>query len=182
VRVPCIGRILGRNPNESLKRFPPCDSQSPLLYKLQLCLRFLFLQTHATSCCFCKGERRKTLIGNHNPFPMVSEIQTETSSLRTLKIMPRNLNVTVRSWIRLQDTCGNSNFAYFNLTHRPRNALSKGRIIYGTYAPRKKCTWTVLQNTGKNCRHATLSQRFLTARTLASLIKKNFELKMLWTT
>ncbi len=28
---------------------------------------------------------------------------TETSSLRTLKMMPRNLNEIVRSWIRLQD-------------------------------------------------------------------------------
>jgi hypothetical protein len=28
------GRILGRNPDESLKSFPPCYSQSPL----QLCL------------------------------------------------------------------------------------------------------------------------------------------------
>ncbi len=27
----------------------------------------------------------------------------ETSSLRTLKIMPRNLNDIVRSWIRLQE-------------------------------------------------------------------------------
>ncbi len=27
---------------------------------LQVCLRFLFLQTHATSYSFCKGERRKT--------------------------------------------------------------------------------------------------------------------------
>ncbi len=49
-------------------------------------LRFLFLQTHATSYSFCKGERRKTW----------------TSSLRTLKIMPRNLNAIVLSWIRLQ--------------------------------------------------------------------------------
>jgi hypothetical protein len=31
------------------------------------------------------------------PSPMVKEIHTETSSLRTLKIMPRNLNVIVRS-------------------------------------------------------------------------------------
>jgi hypothetical protein len=33
---------------------------------------------------------------------MVQEIHTETSILRTLKIMPRNLNEIVRSWIRLQ--------------------------------------------------------------------------------
>ncbi len=48
-------RILGWNPDKSRKNFPPCNTQSPL----QLCLRFLFLQTHATSYSFCKGERRK---------------------------------------------------------------------------------------------------------------------------
>ncbi len=32
---------------------------------------------------------------------MVKEIHTETSSLRTLKILPINLNEIVRSWIRL---------------------------------------------------------------------------------
>ncbi len=42
------------------------------------------------------------LIENHTPFPMVYEIHTETSSLITFKIMPRNLNEIVRSWIRLQ--------------------------------------------------------------------------------
>jgi hypothetical protein len=35
------------------------------------------------------------MIENHTPFPMVSEIDTETSNLRTLKIMPRNLNKIV---------------------------------------------------------------------------------------
>ncbi len=37
------------------------------------------------------------MIENHTPFPMVYEIYTDTSSLRTLKIMPRNLNKIVRS-------------------------------------------------------------------------------------
>jgi hypothetical protein len=32
---------------------------------------------------------------------MVEEIHTETSSLTTLNIMPRNLKEIVRSWIRL---------------------------------------------------------------------------------
>jgi hypothetical protein len=34
---------------------------------------------------------------NQTPCSMVYEIHTETSSLRTLKIMPRNLNEIVRS-------------------------------------------------------------------------------------
>jgi hypothetical protein len=67
-------------------------------------LRFLFPQTHTTSYSFYssvtvhyKGERRKT-------FPMVKEIYTETSSLRTLKSMTINLKEIVRSWIRLQNS------------------------------------------------------------------------------
>jgi len=35
---------------------------------------------------------------------MVYEIQTETKSLKTLKIRPKNLNEIVRSWIWLQYT------------------------------------------------------------------------------
>ncbi len=56
------GRILGRNPDKSLKSLPPCYSESPL----QLYFEVLFLQTHATSYSFyssltvyCKEERRK---------------------------------------------------------------------------------------------------------------------------
>ncbi len=37
---------------QSLNSFPPCCSQS----SIQLCLRFLFLHTHATSYSFCKWE------------------------------------------------------------------------------------------------------------------------------
>jgi hypothetical protein len=79
-----------------------------------LTFRFLFLkthaasyeyfQTHAISCVFlqlsyCTLQRRneETLIENHTPFPVVKEIHTETSSLRTLKIMPRNIDEIVRS-------------------------------------------------------------------------------------
>ncbi len=47
----------------------------------------------------CKGERGKTWLKKNCPFHMVWEIHTETSSLRTLKIMPRN--EILRSWIRL---------------------------------------------------------------------------------
>jgi hypothetical protein len=41
--------------------------------------------------------KEETLIENHNPFPKVLEIHTETSSLKTLKIKPRNLKEIVRS-------------------------------------------------------------------------------------
>jgi hypothetical protein len=44
---------------------------------------------------------------------MVNEIHTETSRLRTFKIMPRNLNVIVLSWIRLlEGTAGEGGDEY----------------------------------------------------------------------
>jgi hypothetical protein len=43
-----------------------------------------------------KGGNPERKPENHTPFPMFQEIRTETSSLRTLKIMPRNLNEIVR--------------------------------------------------------------------------------------
>ncbi len=89
------GRILGWSPDKKLKSFRPCYSQSPL----QLCLRFLFLQTHATSYSFLmeKGgnPERKTIPLSYGLNPI-----RETSSLRTFKIMPRNIKLIVRSWIR----------------------------------------------------------------------------------
>ncbi len=64
-------------------------------------LRFLFLETHATSYNFYSAlwwtlERRKevNMIENHTPFPMIEEIHTETLRLRNIKEI-------VRSWIRL---------------------------------------------------------------------------------
>ncbi len=85
-------------------------------------LRFLFLQTHTTSYVFLQTHAIsygflqthatphifiqfrytvKEKVGkpdkNHTPFPMVSEIHTETSSLRNLNIMPSNLNNSVCS-------------------------------------------------------------------------------------
>ncbi len=70
------GVILGRNWDKSFKSFPPCYSQSPLLLRPPSWAKVVW-----------------------NWF--VSKFYTETSSLRPLKIMPRNLNKIVRSWIRL---------------------------------------------------------------------------------
>jgi hypothetical protein len=47
--------MLGGNPDKSLKSFPPCYSKSPL----QLCLEFLFLESHATSYRFSVQLRRR---------------------------------------------------------------------------------------------------------------------------
>ncbi len=89
--------ILGQKPDKSLKSLPPCYSQS----HLQLCLE-IFISSNACNplqfllFSFCTLQRRKegNLIENQTPF-----IQ-KTSSLRTLKIMPRNLNEIVWSWIQ----------------------------------------------------------------------------------
>ncbi len=50
------GQILGRNPDKSLKSFL-LGIHSHLYW---FAVRFLFLQSHASSYSFCKGERRKT--------------------------------------------------------------------------------------------------------------------------
>ncbi len=81
-------------------------------------LRFIFLRTHATSYSFyCTLQRRKeeNVIENHTHVPMVWEIVKETSSLWTLKIMPRHLNEIVRSWIRLPETIIVSRPIYYRL-------------------------------------------------------------------
>ncbi len=44
---------------------------------------------------------QENLIENHTSFPMVQEIHTETSVMRTLKITPRNRSKILRSLIRL---------------------------------------------------------------------------------
>ena len=41
---------------------------------------------------FLLRRKEENPIEYHTPFPIVSDIHTETSSLRNLKIMPRNLN------------------------------------------------------------------------------------------
>jgi hypothetical protein len=79
--------FLGWNPSKSLKSFPPCYSHSYSFYS-----------------SVSKEKRGK---------PMVSEIHTETSTLRTLKIMPRNLKEILSSWIRLQIPACVGNFVTF---------------------------------------------------------------------
>jgi hypothetical protein len=63
-------------------------------------LRFLIFQTHAISYSFYSSVtvytvKEKGGTPDRKPYPltpMVKEIRTDTSCLRTLKIMPRNLN------------------------------------------------------------------------------------------
>jgi hypothetical protein len=76
--------------------FPPCYSKSTL----QLCLEILFLKTHATSCSFFSAllytVKEKGGKPDRKPHPF-QKIHTETSSLKTLKIMPRNPKESGRS-------------------------------------------------------------------------------------
>ncbi len=74
------GRILGRNWDKSLESFPPCYSQSPLVTV------------------------PPTL--SKSGLKLVCNVTLYPESLRTLKIMPRNLNDIVRSCIQLQDRRG----------------------------------------------------------------------------
>ncbi len=55
-------------------------------------LRFLFLETHATSYSFYSALKctLENMIENHTPFPMIEEIHTETSSLRNIKEIVRS--------------------------------------------------------------------------------------------
>ncbi len=104
---PARGRFLGRNSVKSLKSFPPCCSKSPLQLYLEIytssnshnLLKFLQF-----SNCTLKSRKEENLIKNQTPFPMDQEIHTETSSLRTLKIMPRNLSEIVRSWMCMRSS------------------------------------------------------------------------------
>ncbi len=77
------GRIHRRNWDKSLKRFPPCYSQSPLLIDF-------------TPPPPPPDKSGWKLACNVNIVQVYGN-----SSLRTLKIMPRNLNEIVRSWIWL---------------------------------------------------------------------------------
>ncbi len=95
------GRILGLNTDKSLKSFPPRYSKSPLQLYLEIsissnsCNVLQFQQfRYSTSTVKVKGGKP-----DRKPYP------TLPCSLRnpyiTFKIMPRNLNEIVRSWIGL---------------------------------------------------------------------------------
>ncbi len=97
----CRGRILGRNPD---KRFPP------LLFTvtstaLPWDLHFFKLTQPLTGSTvqLLYTDKEKGRKPDRKPYSLSYglRIHTETSSLRTVKIIPRNLNEIVHSWIRL---------------------------------------------------------------------------------
>ncbi len=97
--------ILGRNPDKSLKSFPPWSSQSPL----QLGLEIYILQTHATSYSFYNSVTVHFKGGKpeRKPFPLPSGFKKSI-----YKPKPENsqdyeslCKKTVHSWIGLQDSC-----------------------------------------------------------------------------
>ncbi len=102
------GRILGRNWDKNFNSYPPCYSQSPLL-------------TDLTPPPLLSKNGMK-LVCNVN-------IAYEISSLKTLKIMPRNRNKIVHSWIRLLDTvllqCSKSKL----WAEQKNSRLKKGNFI-----------------------------------------------------
>jgi hypothetical protein len=64
-------------------------------------LIFIFIQTHATSYSFCKEENEENLKENRTPllYGFKRNPYKETSSLKTLKIRPRNLNEIVHTYM-----------------------------------------------------------------------------------
>jgi hypothetical protein len=101
------GRVLGRNPEKSLKSFPPCFSQSPLHCRFySFALRFLFLQTHATSYSFYSSSllytaKEKGGKPDRKPYLLPYVLWNPYRNLKS-EIMPINLKEIVRSWIQLQ--------------------------------------------------------------------------------
>ncbi len=70
---------------------------------VQLCLRFLLLQTNTTSYSFCKGERMKP---DRNPYPLPYGLRNSYRRLKSENSQDyvqnaRNLRVIGRSWIWL---------------------------------------------------------------------------------
>ncbi len=93
------GRILGQN--------PPCYTQPPLQLCLEISissnsrnlLQFLLLQ-----CGYCTVKKRGGK-PDRKPHPLPYGVRNpETSSLRTLKSVPRNLKEIAHSWIRLLES------------------------------------------------------------------------------
>ncbi len=123
-----------KNPDKSLQSFPPCIYN----HLCSFASRFLFLQTHATSYSFyssvtVKEKGGKTVTNNHTPFFPMQEIHAEISSLRTLKIMPKNLNEIVCLWIWLQYTRDSSREVTKIGAERHINSFSLEAYIYYTF-------------------------------------------------
>ncbi len=98
---PC-GRILERNPDKSIKCF--LLAIHSYRYNYSFVLRFLFLQTHATSYSFyssisvhCQGERRKTWT---KTTPSSLWLKKSIQKPQVWKLIETSLKI-VRSWIRL---------------------------------------------------------------------------------
>ncbi len=93
------GRILGRNPDKSLKSFHPCHSQAPHTALPWDFYFFKFTQPLTVSRVHTVKEKR----GKPDRKPYFLCYSLRKSILKPqvwdLKIMPRNLNELVRSWI-----------------------------------------------------------------------------------
>jgi hypothetical protein len=141
------GRILGRNSDKSLRVFF-------LAFHSRLCsfaLRFIFLQTHATSYSFyswvivhCMQRRKEeNMIENHTPLPyglrkpyrnlkfwelsrLYSKPYRNLKFWELSRLYYRNLNEIVRSWIRLLYTQYSVKYLY------REGGENKNRTVYAT--------------------------------------------------
>jgi hypothetical protein len=100
------GWILGRNPDKSPKSFPPCYSQS----HLRVCLEIsnssntrIVLGIFTVQLLYTVQRRKEENLIENIPPSLWFKTSIQIHQVRTFKIMPRNLNEIVHSWILLLD-------------------------------------------------------------------------------
>ncbi len=118
------GRILGRNPDKSLKSFPPCYSQS----SLQLCLEIYISSNSRNLLKFLQRKRRKTWLKTLPPsLCFMKSIQKpqvwELSRLCPETSVPDPWHFGVDLYLWLMDPDSGSGSCYFR--HWPSRCQQK---------------------------------------------------------
>ncbi len=102
-------------------------------------LKFLFLQTHATSYSLCKGERRKTWqkITRYHPFLwFMKSIQKPQKSLRTLKKPSTKLYVHEFAFRSRRAPCTTETYRYkvrYFTFHVHKRTYGIWKYLYKTF-------------------------------------------------
>ena len=129
------GRILGRNPDKSIKSFTPCYSESHLGFAL----RFLFLQTRATSYSFCRAflyiVKEKGGKPDRKPYPFLYGLKNPYRNLKS----ENSLDYAGLGWVHMRSE-GRSFFCQY--THH-MHALNPKRIL-NTQKLYTKISWSYL--------------------------------------
>jgi hypothetical protein len=130
------GRILGQNPDKSLKSFSPCYSQLPLLlcFEISISLNPRNLLQFLRTVQLVYNVKEKG--GKHDrklyPVPYGSRNPYRTLSLRTLKIIPRNLKATVYMYVHVFGFRLGSDLSYDDGRREPViHTLPPPRAVFG---------------------------------------------------